>query len=229
MVFNSDQGTAQAHMLPILDLTRVKRLLCLGAHCDDIEIGAGGTILHLAKAHPQIEVKWVVFAGENPDRVEEARRSAELFLAGTNLRSEIVIHGFRDGFLPFQGELVKETFEELKASFVPDLILTHHDDDRHQDHRLISQLSWNTWRDHMILEYEIMKYDGDLGRPNLFVPLSPDLCRDKITGLLEAFPSQAKRQWFNEEAFWALLRLRGIECNAASRLAEAFFVRKILA
>jgi len=141
-------------MLPILDLTRVKRLLCLGAHCDDIEIGAGGTILHLAKAHPQIEVKWVVFAGENPDRVEEARRSAELFLAGTNLKSEIVIHGFRDGFLPFQGELVKETFEDLKANFVPDLILTHHDDDRHQDHRLVSQLTWNTWRDHMILEYE---------------------------------------------------------------------------
>jgi LmbE family N-acetylglucosaminyl deacetylase len=216
-------------MLPILDLTRVKRLLCLGAHCDDIEIGAGGTILHLAKAHPTIEVKWVVFAGENPTRVEEARRSAELFLAGTNLRSEIVIHGFRDGFLPFQGELVKETFEELKARFVPDLILTHHDDDRHQDHRLISQLTWNTWRDHMILEYEIMKYDGDLGRPNLFVPLSLDLCKDKIAGLLEAFPSQAKRQWFNEEAFWSLLRLRGIECNAPSHLAEAFFVRKILA
>ena len=213
-------------MLPILDLTRVKRLLCLGAHCDDIEIGAGGTILHLAKAHPQIEVKWVMFAGENPDA---GRGSAPL---GGSLprrhqpQSEIVIHGFRDGFLPFQGELVKETFEDLKSNFVPDLILTHHDDDRHQDHRLVSQLTWNTWRDHMILEYEIMKYDGDLGRPNLFVPLSPDVCQDKIAGLFEAFPSQAKRQWFNEEAFWSLLRLRGIECNAPSRLAEAFFVRK---
>ena len=140
-------------------------------------------------------------------RVEEARRSAEVFLAGTSTKSEIVIHGFRDGFLPFQGELVKETFEDLKASFVPDLILTHHDDDRHQDHRLVSQLTWNTWRDHMILEYEIMKYDGDLGRPNLFVPLSQDVCQDKIGSLLEVFPSQAKRQWFNEEAFWSLLRL----------------------
>ncbi len=215
-------------MLSVLDLTRIRRVLCLGAHCDDIEIGAGGTILRLAKFHPQIEVKWVVFGGENPTRAEEARQSAETFLNGI-AKSEIVIHGFRDGFLPFYGELVKETFEELKDSFVPDLILTHHDDDRHQDHRLVSQLTWNTWRDHMILEYEIMKYDGDLGRPNLFVPLSDDLCRDKIAGLIEAFPSQAQRQWFDEEAFWSLLRLRGIECNAPSRLAEAFFVRKILA
>ena len=120
-------------------------------------------------------------------RVEEARRSAEVFLAGTSTKSEIIIHGFRDGFLPFQGELLKETFEDIKASFAPDLILTHHDDDRHQDHRLVSQLTWNTWRDHMILEYEIMKYDGDLGRPNLFVPLSKDLCQDKIGSLLEVF------------------------------------------
>ena len=138
-------------------------------------------------------------------RVEEARRSAEVFLAGTGT-SEISIYGFRDGFLPFQGELVKEAFEDLKTNFMPDLILTHHDDDRHQDHRLISQLTWNTWRDHMILEYEIMKYDGDLGRPNFYVPLSEDVCRDKIAGLFEAFPSQAKRQWFDEETFWSLLR-----------------------
>ena len=203
-------------MLSVLDLTRVKRVLCLGAHCDDIEIGAGGTIMHLAKANPDLEVKWVIFAGENPVRVEEARRSAEVFLAGTSTKSEIVIHGFRDGFFPFQGELLKETFEDLKASFAPDLILTHHDDDRHQDHRLVSQLTWNTWRDHMILEYEIMKYDGDLGRPNLFVPLSQDVCQDKIGSLLEVFPSQAKRQWFNEEAFWSLLRL------ARHRVQRAF-------
>jgi LmbE family N-acetylglucosaminyl deacetylase len=215
-------------MLSVMDLSRVKRLLCLGAHCDDIEIGAGGTILQLAKSHPGLEVRWVVFAGENPARVDEARRSAEVFLNGA-AKSEITIHGFRDGFMPYYGELVKETFEEIKSSFVPDLIFTHHDDDRHQDHRLVSQLTWNTWRDHMILEYEIMKYDGDLGRPNMFVPLSQDLCQDKIGGLLDAFPSQSKRQWFNEEAFWSLLRLRGIECNAPSRLAEAFFVRKLMA
>ena len=166
-------------MLSVLDMTRVKRLLCLGAHCDDIEIGAGGTIMRLAKAYPQIEVRWVILAGEDPVRVEEAHRSAEVFLAGTGA-SEISIYGFRDGFLPFQGELVKEAFEDLKSNFAPDLILTHHDDDRHQDHRLVSQLTWNTWRDHMILEYEIMKYDGDLGRPNFYVPLSEDICRDKI-------------------------------------------------
>ena len=124
----------------------------------------------------------------DPERVEEARRSAEVFLAGTSTKSDIVIHGFRDGFFPFQGELIKETFEDLKKSFAPDLILTHHDDDRHQDHRLVSQLTWNTWRDHMILEYEIMKYDGDLGRPNVFVPLSQDVCQDKIGSLLEVFP-----------------------------------------
>lgn len=213
-------------MISALDLTRVKRLLCLGAHCDDIEIGAGGTILHLAKTHPGLEVKWVVFAGDNPTRVEETCRSAEIFLAGT--KCEIIVHGFRDGFLPFQGELLKETFEDLKSGFAPELILTHHDD-AHQDHRLISQLTWNTWRDHMILEYEIMKYDGDLGRPNAFVPLSEDVCHSKIGHLLKVFPSQTKKPWFNEDAFWSLLRLRGIECNAASRLAEAFFVRKILA
>ena len=178
-------------MLSLLDMTRVKRLLCLGAHCDDIEIGAGGTLMRLAKAYPQIEVRWVILAGEDPMRVEEARHSAEVFLAGTGA-SEISIYGFRDGFLPFQGELVKEAFEDLKSNFVPDLILTHHDDDRHQDHRLISQLTWNTWRDHMILEYEIMKYDGDLGRPNFYVPLSEEVCRDKIAGLFESFPSASQ-------------------------------------
>jgi LmbE family N-acetylglucosaminyl deacetylase len=215
-------------MLSILDLTRVKRLLCLGAHCDDIEIGAGGTILRLANTQPQLEVRWVVVAGENPSRVGEARRSAERFLAGFR-KSELTVWGFRDGFLPFQGELLKESFEELKKSFSPDLILTHYDEDRHQDHRFISQLTWNTWRDQLILEYEIMKYDGDLGRPNLFVPLSEDLCREKIARLLETFPSQAERQWFNKDTFWSLLRLRGIECNASSGLAEAFFARKIAA
>jgi LmbE family N-acetylglucosaminyl deacetylase len=169
-----------------------------------------------------------VFGGDDPVRVEEAQRAAQLFLSGVG-EIKIIVYGFRDGFMPFQGELLKETFEELKANFQPDLILTHHDDDRHQDHRLISQLTWNTWRDHMILEYEIMKYDGDLGRPNLFVPLSEDICRDKIAALLTAFPSQSSRRWFSEDTFWSLLRLRGIECNASSRFAEAFWARKVLA
>jgi len=215
-------------MLSLLDLTRVKRLLCLGAHCDDIEIGAGGAIIYLTKVCPQVEVRWVVLAGEDPERVEEARASSKAFLAGCG-SSEVSIYGFRDGFLPFQGELVKEVFEDLKSNFTPDLILTHHDDDRHQDHKLVSQLTWNTWRNHTILEYEIMKYDGDLGRPNLYVPLSEDICRDKLARLFEAFPSQTKRPWFDEETFWSLLRLRGVECNSPSRLAEAFHARKIVA
>lgn len=214
-------------MLSLVDFSRVRRLLCLGAHSDDIEIGAGGTIMHLVEANPRLEVRWVVFAGEEPVRVKEARRSAGLFLAGVG-KSEVTVCGYRDGFMPFQGEQIKETFEEVKASFAPDLILTHHDDDRHQDHRLISQMTWNTWRDHAILEYEIFKYDGDIGRPNLFVPLSADTCRKKITQLFEAFPSQTGRQWFTEDVFWALLRLRGVECNAASNFAEAFFVRKLV-
>ena len=203
-------------MLSVLDMTRVKRLLCLGAHCDDIEIGAGGTIMRLAKAYPQIEVRWVILAGEDPMRVEEARRSAEVFLAGTGA-SEISIYGFRDGFLPFQGELVKEAFEDLKANFVPDLILTHHDDDRHQDHRLVSQLTWNTWRDHMILEYEIMKYDGDLGRPNFYVPLSEDVCRDKIAGLFEVVPvaSQAAMVRRGDLLVVAAAAWRRVQCSVA--------------
>ena len=219
---------AQANMLPYFDSSRAKRVLCLGAHCDDIEIGAGGTIRRLIESQPHLEVRWIVLAGEDPVRVKEAKKSAGLVLAGVR-KSEISVYGFRDGFLPFQGEQVKETFEEIKAGFAPDIIFTHNDDDRHQDHRLVSQLTWNTWRDHTILEYEIMKYDGDLGRPNLYVPLSEELCREKIDRLLQAFPSQTKRQWFREEVFWALLRLRGIECNADTQLAEAFVARKIVA
>ena len=201
-------------MLSVLDLTRVKRVLCLGAHCDDIEIGAGGTIMHLARSNPDLEVKWVIFAGESPVRVEEARRSAEVFLAGTSTKSEIVIHGFRDGFLPFQGELLKETFEDLKASFAPDLILTHHDDDRHQDHRLVSQLTWNTWRDHMILEYEIMKYDGDLGVPTYSCRFHRTSARTRSAACEGSVPNQA-----------AMVRRGGVLVAAAAarhRVQRAF-------
>jgi LmbE family N-acetylglucosaminyl deacetylase len=212
-------------MLPLVDLARVRRVLCLGAHCDDIEIGAGGTILRLIEAQPLLEVRWVVFGGEDPVRVTEARISAGHFLAGAG-KHEIAICGFRDGFLPFQGDQVKEAFDELKSSFAPDLILSHHDD-RHQDHRLVSELTWSTWGDQVIFEYEIVEGDSVL-RPNFFVPLSEDLCRDKITRLLEAYPSRAGQQWFKEDVFWSLLRLRGVECNATSGLAEAFFVRKLV-
>jgi LmbE family N-acetylglucosaminyl deacetylase len=215
-------------MKALIDFSGVKRLLCLGAHSDDIEIGAGGTVMHLVDANPSLEVRWVVFGAEDPARSKEARRSAGIFLAGVS-RSEVTVCGFRDGFLPFQGEQIKEKFEEIKDGFEPDLILTHHDDDRHQDHRIVSQLTWNTWRNHQILEYEIFKYDGDLGRPNVFVPLSEDCCRQKISQLFEGFPSQTKRQWFTDDVFWALLRLRGVECNSPTRFAEAFYARKLIA
>jgi LmbE family N-acetylglucosaminyl deacetylase len=221
-------GTAEgATMFSLLDLTRVKHLLCLAAHCEDIEIGAGGTILRLVESQPQLEVRWIVLGGEDPERVNEARRSAGHFLAGV-AKSEVNVYGFRDGFLPFEGEQVKETFDELRSSFQADLILTNHRD-HHQDHCLVSQLTWNTWPQSIILEYEIAEYDGNFGNPNFFVVLSEDQCRAKISRLFESFPSQAQQPWFKEDVFWSKLRLRGVECNAPSRLAEAFFVRRLVA
>jgi LmbE family N-acetylglucosaminyl deacetylase len=214
-------------VIPLLDARRVERVLCLGAHCDDIEIGAGGTVMRLVAENPGIEFHWVIFGGADPSRADEARRAAALFTQGAR-RIEVIIHGFRDAFLPWEGAAVKEAFERLKRSCAPDLILTHHDDDRHQDHRLISELTWNTWRDHAILEYEIFKWDGDLGRPNVFVPLDEALCRKKAAHLTEAFASQRSRQWFSEDVFLALARLRGVECNAPSRYAEAFYARKLV-
>jgi len=214
-------------MSSLLDMTRVKHLLCLGAHCDDIEVGAGGTILRLVESHPELEVRWVVLGGENPERVKEAQHSAGHFLAGV-AKSEVNIFGFRDGFLPFEGEQVKETFDELQSNVQPDLIFTNHRD-HHQDHCLVSQLTWNTWPHSVILEYEIAEYNGDFGHPNFFVPLSEEQCQTKVSRLFQAFPSQVERQWFNEDVFWAQLRLRGVECNAPSRLAEAFFVRRLVA
>jgi LmbE family N-acetylglucosaminyl deacetylase len=214
-------------MISLLDARRIRRLLCLGAHSDDIEIGAGGTVMRLIAEHPDIEVCWVVVGAGDAVRAEEARRSAALFTAGAR-KVEVSTLGFRDSFLPWQGDKVKEAFESLKAAFRPDLILTHHDDDRHQDHRLVSELTWNTWRDHPILEYEIMKWDGDLGRPNVYVPLAEPLCRRKVEHLLAVYATQRSRHWFSEDTFLALMRLRGIECNSPSRYAEAFHGRKIV-
>jgi LmbE family N-acetylglucosaminyl deacetylase len=202
------------------------RLLCLGAHCDDIEIGCGGTVLRLLAERPGSTVTWVVFSA-NPEREREGRASAAAFLAGAG-DSDVRIERFRDGYLPSQAGEVKDFFESIKRDLRPDLILTHHRQDRHQDHRLIAELTWNTYRDHLIAEYEIAKYEGDLGRPSLFVPLSPETVRTKIDILLRSFPSQAGRRWFRAENFEALLRLRGIECNASDGLAEAFHVDKLV-
>lgn len=200
------------------------RVLCLGAHSDDIEIGCGGTILWLLENNKEVDVRWIVFSA-NDERSDEARRSASAFLSNAS-NKEVTIKNYRDGFFPFVGAAIKDECEALKGDFEPDLIFTHFRDDRHQDHRLISDLTWNTFRDHLVLEYEIPKYDGDLGQPNVFVPLSEAICERKIQIVLETFKSQRSKSWFDEETFRAILRLRGIEAGSRTRYAEAFYCRK---
>jgi LmbE family N-acetylglucosaminyl deacetylase len=202
------------------------RVLALGAHADDIEIGCGGTLLRLIAEHPGLVAHWVVLSGKG-ERAREAADSASAFLQGTGA-STIEVEAFRDGFFPYEGAAVKQFFEGLKSRVSPDLVLAPRLEDRHQDHRLVAELTWNTFRDHVILEYEIPKYEGDLGQPNLFVPLEREQAERKIELLLKHFPSQAGRSWFGDETFWAILRLRGIESNAPSRLAEAFHARKLV-
>lgn len=199
------------------------RILLLGAHCDDIEIGAGGTAMRLVAENPGAAFRWVVFSS-NPTRKAEAEACAAKFLAGAK-DPQVIVHSFRDGFLPYSGAEVKDAFEALK-DFKPDLILTHYRQDLHQDHRLVNELTWNTWRNHLILEYEIPKYDGDMGIPNFFVPIEAAAVDRKIAAILEGYPTQAGRQWFMDDTFRSLLRLRGMECNSPSRYAEAFHCRK---
>ena len=200
------------------------RLLCLGAHCDDIEIGCGGTILKLVAAGRKLEAHWVVFSSDER-RKQEALRSAESFLC-ENVTKKVIIHQFRDGFFPYLGYELKDSFEQLKADISPDLILTHYRHDLHQDHRLVSELTWNTFRDHLILEYEVPKYDGDFGSPNLFVSLDESTCHRKIDAILDAYQSQREKHWFSRDLFSAILRLRGMEANACSGYAEGFYCRK---
>jgi LmbE family N-acetylglucosaminyl deacetylase len=202
------------------------RVLAIGAHPDDIEIGCGATVLRMAEAYPEAEILWVVLTGDG-ERGEEARRSAAGFVAGFGA-SRVVVGDFRDAFLPYEGAPVKEFFEGLKSEFSPDLILTHQRDDLHQDHRLACELTWNTWRDHLILEYEIPKYDGDLGAPNLFVHLDDSAVQRKIDLLLDHFGSQLDRRWFTEDLFRSLLRVRGMESNSPTGQAEAFYCRKLV-
>ena len=200
------------------------KILCLGSHADDIEIGCGGTILRLAAQYPGCVFHWVVFSAVGV-REAEARRAVSLFVDPTALRGPL-LKAYPDGFMPFVGAEVKAVFEELKQAISPDVIFTHNRRDAHQDHRLIAELTWQTFRDHLILEYEIPKYDGDLGKPNVFVPLTPGVCRRKVENLLTSFRSQAGKRWFSEDLFLALMRLRGMECNAPSGYAEAFYSRR---
>jgi LmbE family N-acetylglucosaminyl deacetylase len=202
------------------------KILCLGSHSDDIEIGCGGTILRLARQYPDCNFHWVVFSALGT-RGTEARRAAESFVGSMRLKGPL-LKSFPDGFLPFVGAEVKAVFEELKQTISPDLIFTHSRKDAHQDHRLIAELTWNTFRDHLILEYEIPKYDGDLGRPNVFLPLEMEVCQKKVQYIMDAFQSQHHKRWFQQETFLSLMRLRGMECNAASGYAEAFYCRKLV-
>jgi LmbE family N-acetylglucosaminyl deacetylase len=205
------------------NLKEAKKLLFLGAHSDDIEIGCGGTILALTEAYSGLNILWAVLSAKGKRR-QEARSSAELFLKGAGV-SKLMVKQFRESYFPGDFDRIKTFCESLK-SFRPDVIFTHYRYDRHQDHRVLSDLAWNTFRDHLILEYEIPKYDGDLGNPNLLVPLSPAICRRKTRYLDQAFRSQKGRHWFSEDTFLALMRLRGVEC--ASEYAEAFYCRKMI-
>lgn len=209
-----------------LDLAQPGRklsVLAIGAHSDDIEIGAGGVILSWIDAGAEVEADWCVLSAAG-ERAQEARASANDFLKGA-ARSDLHFAEFRDGYFPAERAAVKDWIEGLK-SLAPDVILTHAGNDAHQDHRLLSELTWNAFRDHLILEYEIPKWDGDLGRPNLYVALSEPVMARKIFLLNEHFGSQRSKSWFDEETFRSLARLRGMECR--TRYAEAFYARKLL-
>lgn len=201
-------------------------VLCLGCHSDDIEIGCGGTILRLIDEQPNCSFYWVVFSAVGSRRTE-AQRSAKMFVGAERLEN-LLLKKFRDGFMPFAGSDVKTTFEDIKKTVSPDLIFTHNQKDAHQDHRLLSELTWNTFRNHLIWEYEIPKYDGDLGQPNLFVPINKETCQKKVRYLMDGFATQRPKHWFTEETFLALMRLRGMECVAPSGYAEAFYCRKLV-
>ncbi len=202
------------------------RILCLGAHSDDIEIGCGGTVLKLLQQHPDSRFHWVVFSSDGT-RMKEAEQSAGAFLAEAEAKT-VVLRNFRDGFFPYIGAEIKDYFEELKREVDPDLIFTHYRRDLHQDHRLVSELTWNTFRNHLILEYEIPKYDGDFGSPNVFVGVDETVVARKIRYILDIFTSQAQNQWFEVEVFRSTLRLRGMESNSPTKYAEAFYGRKMM-
>jgi len=202
------------------------RVLALGCHADDIEIGAGGLLLELQECCPRLEVHWVVFSASGARR-DEAQASAEDLLDRV-ARRRVELHDFQDGYFPYVGAEIKNVFEALKDSAGPDLILTHHRQDLHQDHRLVCELTWNTFRDQLVLEYEIPKYDGDLGRPNVFVPLREEHCRRKVGVLTEHFGSQRDKHWFSADLFLGLMRVRGMECRSETGYAEAFHGRKLV-
>ena len=211
-------------LLPKVPRGRALRLLLIGAHCDDIEIGCGGTVCELLERYPDAQVDWVVLSSDR-ERAAEARAAARLLMgAGRNRR--VSLQRFRNSFFPSQSAKIKKWFEGLKK-IEPDIVFAHHREDLHQDHRVIGELVWNTFRDHLVLEYEIPKYDGGLGSPNVFVPLRRATVERKIGTLMKVFGSQRSKRWFTEDTFSGLMRLRGVECNAEEGFAEAFYGRKL--
>lgn len=217
-------------MRPLSLLGRAGRqrlnILCLGAHCDDVDIGCGGALLSLLSRHPATDVTWVIFSAHG-EREKELRASARRFLRSA-ASSRIVTRNYRDGFMPAQFKAIKEDFESLKKLPQPDVIFTHRRDDRHQDHRLVAELTWNTYRDHLILEYEVAKYEGDLTTPSAYVGLEPAEVERKIRILLGSYRSQHSKRWFTADTFRGLMRLRGIESGAVSGWAEGFHASKLL-
>ena len=211
--------------LKLLDGLKKPKILCIGAHSDDIEIGCGGTILKLIKESIEPQFYWVVLSGKL-NRSQEALQSASTFLKEVNSK-QIVIKNFRDSYFPFDGTTIKDYFETLKNEFSPDLIFTHKADDAHQDHKLVANLTWNTFRDHFILEYEILKYDGDLTTPNFYIHLDDDIVERKISYITEFFKSQNEKQWFSHETFKSLMKIRGLESNSHG-YAEAFNCKKMV-
>lgn len=201
-------------------------ILCLGSHSDDIEIGCGGTVLRLIETFPNVTIGWVVFSGGR-QRARESKASAMDHLQRAS-RKTVLVKNFQESFFPSQIAAIKREFERLKYQWDPDIIFTHYRHDLHQDHRTISDLTWNTWRRHLILEYEIPKYDGDLGSPNVFVPLDKRIGETKIIHLMKHFATQRSKTWFTEETFWAMLRIRGVEANSPTAYAEAFYSRKLI-
>jgi len=201
-------------------------ILCLGAHSDDIEIGCGGAILRLLEETPEAKVFWVILSS-NEERAEEARASADEFLNNA-AEKHILIKQFKDGYFPFIGGEIKDFFEELKKMVSPEIIFTHHRKDRHQDHQLICELTWNTFRNHLILEYEIPKYEGDLGAPNLYFELDERVAKQKITLLMNNFATQRNKPWFTRDVFLSIMRIRGMEVHARENFAEAFYCEKVV-
>ena len=207
-----------------LGTSGIRTILCVGAHADDIEIGCGGAILKLLQSNENVAVYWVVLSGSG-DRKDEAKESANRFLSKAR-RSSVQIQKFPDTFFPYEGQEIKKFFNELRQQVSPDIIFTHRLEDRHQDHRLVSELTWNSFRDHLIMEYEIPKYEGDLGTPNIYVPLAESICQKKINIIVESFETQESRPWFSPETFWAMLRIRGVESRSRSQFAEGLYCRK---